>query len=459
MWPRAKGAYQVLYGHNYYDMGTPGGFPCRVRLVGGNWTSCGGYQPWMDHYVSPMSTCLTFRLCCMYSAPGSLNCGSKSRICTVSLFTACDRLVALWLICVGPQVLGATHLVMVAPPDSRIASMYYYESGYTKQKDRAPGELGYRRIAEQPRFEDPANADRPAIQKFLSPREYFSKWDRVQWWWIRDATANRTIGEAIALLRKKFVVGLTHRLDETLLIWKRALRLETREIIYVSMKAGLPHPKLRQWHRDEQRLAAELVHNSSDGLYFDAAAKQFERQVEAYGRKELAVDLDLFRGLRAQLAELCPEFAVLTEQLHVPDGVYCMLKHYDAAHSKVYPLDKYRQGCYSRAQRDGGERYKQAIMSSSMTVQMCLRKCRSEWSKSSTRSFKSFGITSGSHCYCSPGEPDQNFMAELAKCNVPCMGDPNNMCGGYGHYSIYEIPRRGKLYKDPIMHPRHLAAF
>lgn len=41
-------------GHNFYDMGSKGGFPCKVELKDdGNWTYCGGYQIWMDHYVGP----------------------------------------------------------------------------------------------------------------------------------------------------------------------------------------------------------------------------------------------------------------------------------------------------------------------------------------------------------------------------------------------------------------------
>lgn len=38
-------------------------------------------------------------------------------------------------------VTGATHLIMVSEPLERIGSMYYYESLYTKLKDRMPGDV------------------------------------------------------------------------------------------------------------------------------------------------------------------------------------------------------------------------------------------------------------------------------------------------------------------------------
>jgi hypothetical protein len=41
--PSGKGMYHILYGHNFYTMGTRGGYPCRVKqLADGTWTHCGG---------------------------------------------------------------------------------------------------------------------------------------------------------------------------------------------------------------------------------------------------------------------------------------------------------------------------------------------------------------------------------------------------------------------------------
>ena len=71
----------MVYGHNFYSMGSKAGFPCTVKIVDEEWTYCGGYQSWMDYYVE-----------------------------------------------------DAVHLIMVAEPTHRVASMYYYEAGYTKQR-------------------------------------------------------------------------------------------------------------------------------------------------------------------------------------------------------------------------------------------------------------------------------------------------------------------------------------
>ncbi|EGD78603.1 hypothetical protein PTSG_01580 [Salpingoeca rosetta] len=96
--------FNLIYGHNFFDHGTsPGGsvVGCHVHQnQDGSWTYCGGYQPWMDEYVP-----------------------------------------------------NAVHLVMVAEPMERVASMYYYESSYTKLKDRLPGDTQYLRMNDSPRFE------------------------------------------------------------------------------------------------------------------------------------------------------------------------------------------------------------------------------------------------------------------------------------------------------------------
>lgn len=91
-----RGTFELVYGHNFYDMGSPAGWPCTVKQVDGEWTYCGGYQSWMDFYIE-----------------------------------------------------DAHHLIMVASPLSRMASMYYYEAGYTKQRDRGPEDEGYKRISEE----------------------------------------------------------------------------------------------------------------------------------------------------------------------------------------------------------------------------------------------------------------------------------------------------------------------
>eukprot|EP00730_Choanoeca_flexa_P000432 TRINITY_DN10195_c0_g1_i1.p1 TRINITY_DN10195_c0_g1~~TRINITY_DN10195_c0_g1_i1.p1 ORF type:complete len:391 (+),score=35.46 TRINITY_DN10195_c0_g1_i1:125-1297(+) len=185
--------YNIIFGHNFYDYGTSLLGPsagCTVQLRDDNtWTYCGGYQPWMDEYVP-----------------------------------------------------NAHHLVMVAEPYERVASMYYYEAAYTKLRDRWPGDTEYKRMNNASRFQNPTGEDRKFIQRWLS-NNYTYKWERVQWWWLREGTPHRTLNETIDMLKTKFMVGLTSRLDETLLLWRRQLNLEIRDIIYTSVKAqvGLHH--------------------------------------------------------------------------------------------------------------------------------------------------------------------------------------------------------------------------
>ena len=67
-------------------------------------------------------------------------------------------------------------------------------------------------------------------------------------------TPFKVVDQAIQLLSERFTVGLTHKIDESLLMWKADLKLTTRDIIYTSMKASLPHPEVsRQKEPDGTR--------------------------------------------------------------------------------------------------------------------------------------------------------------------------------------------------------------
>lgn len=59
-------------------------------------------------------------------------------------------------------------------------------------------------------YTDPSGEDRKYIRKWLE-NDHTYKWERVQWWWLREGTAERTLEETVALLEKRFLVGLTHR--------------------------------------------------------------------------------------------------------------------------------------------------------------------------------------------------------------------------------------------------------
>lgn len=391
-----RGTFELVYGHNFYDMGSPAGWPCTVKQVDGEWTYCGGYQSWMDFYIE-----------------------------------------------------DAHHLIMVASPLSRMASMYYYEAGYTKQRDRGPEDEGYKRISEEERFEDPAGLDRPHIAKFLSTADYYMKWERVQWWWIRDMTANRTVEEAIKLLNQKFIVGLSHRFDEALLIWKAKMRLSTRDILYTRMKASLSHPKVQQWAPEEQKLAEELVESTGDRQYFEAATSQFEDQVDAYGRVKLELDVTKFKILLKHLTSLCAAHAVLTEQLHVPDQVYCFLKHYDVAYELAVPSTE-PVGCYSSLITENGRFHQKAFSVAEMTLSMCVRRCAKEVDKYNG-AFKYVGLAHGTNCYCGLEAPSSKSKESDDKCNVTCTGNKETNCGGYNFFGMHKVVERGDAWIDPIM--------
>ena len=393
---RMRGMFQLVYGHNFYDMGSPAGWPCTVKQVDGKWTFCGGYQSWMDFYIE-----------------------------------------------------DAHHLIMVASPLSRMSSMYYYEAGYTKQRDRGPEDTDYKRISEEARFTDPANLDRPHIAKFLSKSEYYTKWERVQWWWIRDMTANRTVEEAIKLLDQKFVVGLSHRYDEALLIWKAKLGLTTRDILYTRMKASLTHPKVQEWAPEEQKMAEELVESTGDKQYFEAATAQFERQVDDYGRVKLESDVTKFKVLLKRLTSLCAAHAVMTEQLHVPDQVYCFLKHYDVAYELALPSTK-PVGCFSSLITDTGRFAQKAFSVAEMTLSTCVRRCMKEKDKYDGH-FKYAGLAHGTHCYCGMEPPDPKSKESDDKCNVPCTGNKKVNCGGYDFYWMHKVIVREDGWIDPII--------
>eukprot|EP00039_Didymoeca_costata_P029655 m.25685 g.25685 ORF g.25685 m.25685 type:complete len:557 (-) comp7733_c0_seq1:109-1779(-) len=389
---RARGTFHMVFGHNFYDQNTPGGFPCKVKLVDGKWTSCGGYQAWMDFYVT-----------------------------------------------------AAVHVVMVSEPLARIPSMYYYEAGYTKQRDRAPEHMEYQRIANDARFSDPAGLDNAHIAKFLTEYEYYNKWERVQWWWLRDITEQKTLDETVEVLRRKFVVGLSSRLEESLLLWKRRLRLETRDILYTSMKASLSHPKIKEWSEENQQMAKQLVETSGDGEYYKASVALFEKQISEYGREQLSDDLAAFRMLLQHLHQACSMYAVLSENLHVPDQVYCMLQHYDKLYEQQHSQGSYL-GCYSSLTTENA-RFAQKLLSMQMTHTLCIRRCKKEEGKKMTY----YGLAHGSHCYCGSYDPSTSSKVSDDLCQLPCTGNNKTICGGHDVYAMYKMTTRGPDWRDPIL--------
>ena len=409
---QASRTYNLILGHNFYDFirGRETGPGCFVgqRRDGGSggsgtgttWTSCGGYQPWMDEFVP-----------------------------------------------------DAFHLIMVSEPMARIASMYYYESQYTKLKDRMPGDTEYGRMNPSQHFGEPRSPEGERfIQRWLD-NDYAYKWERVQWWWLREATPGRSLEETLELLRRKFVIGLTHRFDESILLWRRILDLDTRDILYAPVKAQLSHPKITEWSEKHQDQAARHVQETKDDAYYHAAHDLFERQIRDYGSEKLATDLAAYRKLTSQLNTRCADTFLTTEVLHVPDRVFCFLKHYDAAYEQRVETKKYL-GCYSDLApkgAGGGARYQMKMMSRVLTVSACRRRCLKD-------KLQHFALYFGESCFCGPRAPPQEMRLDddnrdnrEARCNVPCSGDKSEMCGGASGYSVYvNMPRQAGV-PDPII--------
>ena len=70
-------------------------------------------------------------------------------------------------------------------------------------------------------------------------------------------------------------------------------------------------------------------------------------------------------------------------------------------------------------------------MSSVMTVATCSGMCKG---------FKFFGVQDGYSCFCGNSYGIQGGKAPESDCNVPCTGNPIEMCGAGYRNSIYAQP-------------------
>eukprot|EP01147_Barroeca_monosierra_P002506 gene2506-5436_t len=378
---RSKNSFNIIYGHNVYDMETqPAGSiaACQVRQrEDGKWTYCGGYQPWMDEYVP-----------------------------------------------------HAVHFVMVAEPLERIASMYYYEQGFTKLRERVPGETSYHRLSRETRTyhnfynTDPRGKDESYIKRWLK-NDFIAKWERVQWWWLRESTETRELSETIELMQSRFLVGVRERMYDTMLIWKSSLQLSIRDIIFTSVKAQLSHPSFDDWSKSTKLIAKDIVKNTGDDVYYIAAKEQFEEQVKAYGRDRLENETRIFKHLLEFLELKCNESVVSTETLHIPDRVYCMLRAYDDIYGRV-PYNS---------------SFSLKLLSSTMTVGECSQRCRRE-------NLDYIGLFFGENCFCGREPLRDDFRVADVNCNKKCPGETKRMCGGGEHFSVYVNNKKDRLRYD-----------
>ena len=131
--------------------------------------------------------------------------------------------------------------------------------------DRGPSDQAYARISNEARFIDPANADRPNIQKFLSQHDYYMKWERVQWWWIRDMTGNKTINE-VRLGMVCTTVGTTYKYERKQVLDTFVREYSTTEELQQE-RLYSAHVRLLQVHRRSRTLTHLLPKNSGEVGY------------------------------------------------------------------------------------------------------------------------------------------------------------------------------------------------
>lgn len=246
--PTPPEEYEVSYAHNWYANSNTTDYwaTCNVTANNLGIASCGGYQPWMDFYI-PIS----------------------------------------W------------RLVMVADPLQRVASMFYFEQGYTK-----PSEKG--RKVDGPAYSSPQSPGaRALINKFLS--EYTYQWKRVQWHWLREGTPNHTLDEVSQMLRNNaFLVGLSEYFDHSLLLWRFFMGLSLEDIVYVKYRSAFQHPMVHEWHAEEIARATAIVEASGDFTFYRIAKDVFEAQVKVYGGwTRLNRDAAILRHIISNLEHAC----------------------------------------------------------------------------------------------------------------------------------------------------------
>lgn len=93
-------------------------------------------------------------------------------------------------------------------------------------------------------------------------------------------------------LREHFMVGLTDRFDESLILVKRAFGWRTRDILYVSQKVDQPRP-FREMISDETARLIE-AHNEMDIKLYEFAKQMLEEQISQQD-SSFNRELQLFR--------------------------------------------------------------------------------------------------------------------------------------------------------------------
>ena len=224
----------------------------------------------------------------------------------------------------------AWRLVFVAEPVARVASMYYYEAGYTHAR-QAPHDCNFARHNTDPSFANP-----------LNPRDYMRRhahlthlyearhWQRVQWHWLREGTPNRTLDDVIRMLRSgAFLVGLTAHFDASLLLWRHCMGLFIEDILYSEFKTEFDHPSLSDWPPEHQQLAQHVVHQTGDARFHAAATELFEWQVAYYGGwAKLSQDTAAFVAVNKQVNAACQHVAMASQEHGLHPKAVCLVRTY-----------------------------------------------------------------------------------------------------------------------------------
>ena len=88
-------------------------------------------------------------------------------------------------------------------------------------------------------------------------------------------------------------------------------------------------------------------------------------------------------------------------------------------------------GCYS-----GISYFEMSYSYLNSTLELCFQKC--------LNSYFNYAALQGPNCYCGNAF-NMNMLVDYFKCNTPCYGNLNEICGSLsGYYSIYDLAP-GKL--------------
>jgi len=74
------------------------------------------------------------------------------------------------------------------------------------------------------------------------------------------------------------------------------------------------------------------------------------------------------------------------------------------------------------------------ITSPTMTLEVCANYCRE---------YLYFGVELGNRCYCGDSLNPLGTSVPITECNIPCVGDPLQLCGSDNDVSLYQRRRGG----------------